>query len=111
MTAGYVPHCAVRAKERYGLDLTWDDVNAIANRCADGEGRTGGKPDGTQFHMIIFADHVLWVVYKPGTVARNRRGMVVTIMPPTVALSAVKNGCRHKARRTGDYELRRRRWS
>lgn len=106
-----VPHCAIRAKERYGIDLSWEDVEAISRRCLAGEGRIGGNPDGAQFHMIIFGDRVLWVVYRPPALTNSKFGVVVTIMPPKVAETAVKRDRRHQARRTGDYERRKRGWA
>ena len=111
MTAPKLPHCAVRAKERYGIDLSWADVHELRRRCQAGEGFTGDKQDGTRFHTIVFAGAVLWVVYKPPGLSRHECGTVVTIMPPTVATSVAQRDRRHMQRRTGRYERRRRGWT
>lgn len=106
-----IPHCAIRAKERYGIDLTWDDIEAISKRCLAGEGRIGGNPDGAQFHLIVFGERVLWTIWRPPAITNTKIGVIVTIMPPEVATAAVKRDYKHQARRKGDYERRKRGWA
>lgn len=102
------PHCAIRARERYGIDLTGDDVISISRRCLAGEGRIGGNPDGARFHLIVFAERVLWVVYRPPS-PDSAEGAVVTIMPPEIANVAVARDNEHRRRRTGDWRRYQRR--
>jgi len=106
-----LPHACVRAKERYGLDLSIDDLNTIARRCRAGEGRTESNQDGTQFHLIVWSERVLWVVYRPpGPAVDLADGVVLTVMPPHVASVAAKRHARRAARRRGEFGDFRRRW-
>lgn len=102
-----VPHCAIRAKERYGIDLTWDDVRELTKRCRKGEGHTGTTRDGKQFHMIIFGARVLHVVYKP---EKSDDGIVLTIMPPEIARVTAANSGRQAARRKGEFGRPKKAW-
>jgi hypothetical protein len=104
------PHCITRARERYGIDLSWQDLRQIEARCDKGEGRTAKKPDGTHFHLITFANQVLWIVFEPASVSRHGVGRVVTIMPPNVAKVLTVNDAINMRKRTGQYKLRKRAW-
>lgn len=101
-----LPHACLRAKERYGIDLNWSDLRAIARRCKAGEGRTGTQPDGRQYHMILWGDRILQVVYLPKRSLLSD-GIVLTIMPPEIAVAAAKRADLEAARRRGDYRPRR----
>lgn len=104
-------HAMDRAKERYGIDLTFADVIGMSRRCAAGEGLTETLQDGVQYHTLIFGERVLWLVYKPGHLdGRGRDGTIITVMPSHVAMVRVKRDVAHMHRRTGRYDkLRRRR--
>lgn len=80
-TEPFLPHAAVRAKERYGLDLSIDDIRALATRCLRGEGLFKTDPDGGQHHTLILNDRVLWAVYRPPGNGRHPLGEVVTVLP------------------------------
>lgn len=75
-----LPHCAVRAQERYGITLDSADVRALARRCHQGEGLMETKPDGSAYHTLVVGERVLWLVYRRDS--RRPYGTVVTIMPP-----------------------------
>lgn len=104
------PHCIQRARERYGINLSWQDLLQIQARCEAGEGRTGKKQDGTHFHMIPFENQVLWVVYKPAHVSRHGVGTVATIMPSNVADALRAYDAQNMRKRTGNYKLKKRAW-
>lgn len=103
-----LPHACLRAKERYGLDLSIADLRVIARRCRAGEGRTESNQDGTQFHLIVWGERVLWIVYRPpGRGVTLADGVVLTVMPPHVGSVASRHNERRAARRRGDYRPRR----
>lgn len=95
-----------RAKERYGIDLSWADLKAIGKRCKAGEGYTDSKPDGSHYHVIILGDRVLWVVYRRPS-PFDPDGIVVTIMPPEIGGKLVARDSKHIKRRTGQRRLRK----
>jgi hypothetical protein len=95
-----LPHCAVRAQERYGITLTRRDVEDIAKRCMAGEGKAETKPDGTQYHVLIVGDRVLWLVYRAPSAGGPRPfGTVITVMPPSVANTRIWRDLQFKNRR------------
>ena len=101
-----VAHAIQRAKERYGIDLTWADLDAIVQRCKAGEGYTDRRPDGSHFHSIIFGERVLWVVYRrPSPMSPD--GVVVTVMPPEKAAALAFRDAQHIKRRNGHHRQRR----
>lgn len=101
-----VAHAVQRAKERYGIELSWTDLDAIVQRCKAGEGFCDSRADGSHFHTIIFQERVLWVVYRrPSPMSPD--GVVVTIMPPEKAAALAFRDSRHIKRRTGHKTLRR----
>jgi len=105
-----VPHAAIRAKERYGLDLSLDDVRALAKRCLGGEGLTERQVDGSQRHTLVVDDRVLWVIYWPPGGNRHHLGEIATVIPAGSA--ARKQCCRdfnHKFRRLNGFSKRQRR--
>lgn len=104
------PHCIQRARERYGIDLSWRDLRQIEARCEAREGLTAKKPDGTRYHLITFADQVLWIVYKPAGTANIYGGRVVTIMPPSAADALRSSDAKNMRKRTGEYKLRKKAW-
>lgn len=98
-------HASDRAAERYGIELSDRDMNAIANRCLAGEGLLKKKQDGSQFHTIIFRDRVLHLVYQPpgpGNRSAHPCGAVVTIVPKEVVASYTYHDRRHILRRLKD---------
>jgi hypothetical protein len=104
-----VPHCALRARQRYGIELSLADVGALARRCRGGEGRMETQPDGVSFHGLIHGERMLWVVYRsPAAGSPHRDGTVITIMPPGVGASRAHRDHAHMQRRKGRYERRRR---
>ena len=94
------PHAIVRAKERYGIDLSMADLRQLERRCAKGEGYCGGNQDGTSYHSLVLFDRVLWCVY--------RETRIITIMPPTVGAAAGLEQDRQKFRRLHGFARRRR---
>lgn len=100
-----IPHAIQRAKERYGIDLSVDDLTGLSARCQAGEGRTGGTEDGAQFHVLILRDRVLWLVYRR-PVPPHKFGSVVTVMPASVGAAMTKRGAREKFRRLNGYAKR-----
>lgn len=104
-----VAHAMQRAKERYGIDLSWADLKAIGMRCKAGEGFTDRKPDGSHFHTIILGERVLWVVYRRPS-ALEPDGVVVTIMPPEVGSKLVARDSKFIKRRRGDHSRLRKAW-
>ena len=82
-------HAAIRAKERYGLDLSFADIRELSHRCAKGEGHTETQRDGRQYHSVIFGEHLLWLVYLPeGPRCTREDGVILTIMPHADAARA-----------------------
>jgi hypothetical protein len=111
MTQPPVLHCMVRAKERYGIDLSFSDVDRLARRCLKGEGHTGGKPDGTQFHILIEQERVLWIVYRPPAHGgRTSNGKIITVMPSSVGATVASRHAQSAARRRGEYRPFRKAW-
>jgi hypothetical protein len=104
------PHCIQRARERYGINLSWQDLRQIEARCEAREGLTAKKPDGTRFHCITWGNQVLWIVFEPASVSRWGVGRVVTIMPPNVADALRSSDAENMRKRTGQYKLRKRAW-
>jgi hypothetical protein len=104
-----LPHCAVRARQRYGIALSLQDVRKLARRCRSGEGRTETKPDGVSYHGLIHTERLLWIVYRsPAAGSPHRHGTVITIMPPGVGAYRAHRDHAHMQRRKGCYDRRRR---
>lgn len=95
-------HAADRAKERYGIDLSWPEVLDLSSRCAAGEGLMETKKDGTQCHAVIVGDRVLWLIYQPPN-AQYGNGKIITIMPPNVGEARARRDRRHKFRRLNGF--------
>ena len=105
----HLPHCAQRARERYGLLLGLADVRALAERCRAGEGRMETRPDGVSFHALIHAERILWIVYRsPAAGSPHRGGTVITIMPPATGAARAHRDHAQMQRRKGCFERRRR---
>lgn len=86
------PHAITRARERYGIDLTFHDMKEMAARCAKGEGLMETHPDGTQQHALVVGERVLWAVFK--------HGWVVTVMPAgDIANKVQRRASQHAKRR------------
>lgn len=67
------PHAITRARERYGLELTIDDLNRIAADIAAGKTmKLGSQPDGSMRHAVLCGDRALIVVSKH---------VVLTVLP------------------------------
>lgn len=80
-------HAAIRAMERYGVELTLEDIRWFARRCLKDEGLLETQADGAQRHTLIHDGRVLWVVYRPPGEGRPKDGIVVTITPPSANTS------------------------
>lgn len=82
---GSEPHAIIRARQRYGIELTVEDLISFARRCLKGEGRMETEERGSQHHALIWNTRVLWIIYAPPGLGRTGRwGTVVTVMPPHV---------------------------
>jgi hypothetical protein len=104
-----LPHCALRARQRYGIALSLADVVDLARRCRAGEGRMETKPDGISFHGLIVGERLLWIVYRsPAAGSRHEHGSVITIMPPDVGRYRAHRDYDHMRRRKGERGRRRR---
>ena len=101
-------HAAERARERYGIELTFQDVLDFAKRCKRGEGYLMTERNGAQRHTLIHCERVLWVVWMPPTPLKPY-GVVVTITPPNHSATkrVVSNASQQKLRRLGDRKYRR----
>lgn len=108
MTADFPCHAAQRAKERYGIDLTLEEVRDIARRCQKGEGRER-TVHGGQHHSIVHGDRVLHVVWRPPDGTRHEFGEVVTILPVAAANAKVVFDGVHRIRRKRGFFPKRRR--
>lgn len=101
LPAHEVAHSAIRAYERYGLLLTWEDLEALAKRCQCGEGLGETKQDGSRYHTVVFGNRVLWCVYHaPDT--GFPFGVIKTIMPASVAGARVKRDFEQMLGRKGE---------
>lgn len=70
------PHAIQRARERYGINLTRDDLSTLKGRIAAGEGVLVAKTDD---------GGKVWMIKTHGVVARvavSRMGSVTTFLPP-----------------------------
>ena len=85
-------HAAQRALERYGLTLSYKDLNELAARCARREGLVGRDPDGAAYHDLIFNDQMLRVLYRHPVGCAQ--GFVVTILPKNSSL--IRSGRDHR---------------
>lgn len=96
-----VPHCIVRAKERYGLDITIEELKALTRRCHDGEGHQKNAAVRTgRGHTILYNNRVLDCVWLPPRGDHNIYGTIVTIYPPgTLAKQVTFNDVRHMKKR------------
>jgi len=101
-------HAAQRAFERYGIDLTLEQVREIARRCQKGEGREH-TVHGAQHHTIVHGDRVLHVVWRPPGEDRHEFGEVVTILPINAANQKAKISAGHRFRRQHGFTTRKRR--
>lgn len=97
------PHAAKRALERYGVELSLADVQALARRCLKGEGFLEEHPDGAQRHTLVHDGRVLWVVYRPPGEGRPKDGLVITVTPPDLGstMRTARHNTHHKLRRLG----------
>lgn len=85
---GKVPHAIERALERYGLRLSFSDLDRISEECAKGYGRLSYMEDQKEKHIVHYLGASLVVVYIPEVDASHPRGRVVTILPPEAATSS-----------------------
>jgi len=98
-----LPHAAVRAKERYGIDLSKGDIIDLAKRCYAGEGLMETTRDGKRMHALIVGERVLWLVYlhPKGGRSYHQHGTVLTIMPPQIAAVRSSRDTAYRRRRLG----------
>lgn len=73
------PHAITRARERFGLNLTIDDLRQIVAKIVCKLSKLQARlPGGCERHAVHHRDVILPVVFDP------ERGLVVTILPPSV---------------------------
>jgi len=99
----FIPHAALRARERYGIELTLADLQAMSLRCLKGEGLLKRDPDGASHHTLIVGERVLWVVYRPPGPGRHENGEIATVMPNSVGQKHAERGAQHRFRRLHGY--------
>lgn len=91
-------HLIQRAKERYGLDITFDDVKRMEDAIKQGraiKGRSSGQR--RKIYYVACHGRTCRVVYD--TEADEGRGLVVTILPPSGFLpKRHKRGKKHRRR-------------
>lgn len=96
-----ISHAAIRAAERYGIVLTWEDLRALAELCRKGDGCSGTDPDtGAEQHAVVYRDRVLFVVYK----RRDKlwpRGLILTVLPKSQGGIVAHEGKLYRQRRRG----------
>lgn len=95
-------HAITRARERYGIELSKQDILVIGRRCGAGEGRQhlGASGNGETYHSIVWGDRVLWVVFRSKAAgARYDKGVVVSIVPARTANYAVEHSMTQAKRR------------
>lgn len=57
-------HAIERAKERYGVTLTWRDLCAMAKKIADGDALLQmTQPDGKQHYLVSYDGRAFRAVY------------------------------------------------
>lgn len=83
------PHAITRALERYGLKLTHGDLVDLCEECQKGYGRLSCLPDGMERHILLCRGKALVAIYAPydGGRVRDKRGKIITILPPDAAYS------------------------
>ncbi len=77
------PHCIVRARERYGLDISVDELKGLTLRCFKGEGyqpHVKGKYCA-RGHFLVYGSKVLECLWRPPSGDHNVHGVIVTIVP------------------------------
>lgn len=93
------PHAITRARERYGIDLTRDDLSAIGARCRQGEGLVETEESGRTHHLIVLGTTVVHVVAAPLKHHYHRRVDIITVMPADYANKRARRDHQHKIRR------------
>ena len=69
-------HVIERARERYGMDITTEDVRAMEAQIVNGRSvRLEIKPNQHETHLVQVGDVVLRAVWRPSI------GMIVTVQP------------------------------
>lgn len=107
-----IPHAIVRARQRYGLKLSTDDLRVIALQCAEGSCRLAYLPNGRERHLVEVHGRALVVVYRPhlGVSSLNTphqgAGSIITILPrESVIAGAARSPASHfKSRKITDYK-------
>lgn len=96
-----IPHAAIRARERYGINLSLFDIIDLAKRCYAGEGLVETIKRDRQVHALVFKERVIWLVYIHPSSGRSRHkhGTVLTIMPPQIATGRCYRDGQQKWRR------------
>ena len=100
--SGIRTHAMERARERYGIELTFNDILQMSRRCAKGEGRTETTESGTTHHTLIVGDRVLWVIYKHAALVGNADGRILTVLPAGAAIGRAIRDVQHMNRRNGN---------
>lgn len=80
-----IPHAIERALERYGLKLTFRELDEIALKCAEGYGRSAYIADGKEKHIVTYRGIRLTVIYVPEVSLSSPHGRLVTMLPPEAA--------------------------
>jgi hypothetical protein len=99
-------HAAVRAKERYGVDLALDDVKELARRCSTGEGYVADERHGTKRHALVVGSRIVWVIYRPDV---HRDGIIVTVLPPESVSGTMFQNASHRIKRLNGFIKKSRR--
>lgn len=87
------PHAITRAKERYGLDLTENDLWDIAKRVKDGDSVLVGKQtDASEVHMVKVNGIIVRCVVSKG------RERIITFLPVNTRPSAIHYGTKKPSR-------------
>lgn len=80
---GKIPHAILRARERYGLNLSLTDLWNISEQCKLGYGRMKIHPGGAEKHVVFIHGMELLVVWWPPTYGAHPKpdGVVATVLP------------------------------
>lgn len=80
-------HVARRARERYGVELTWEDIDGMAARIQAGQSVLAARnPDGSERHLVAWAGVEMVVVWRPD------RQCIVTVVKPSSASRGYATG-------------------
>lgn len=81
------PHVITRARERYGLELTMNDVIALERKIAAGESFLFEKRPRGEIRVMPYAGKSLVLFYGPFP---GKPGHIYTFLPPTTVLAGTR---------------------